>query len=109
MNPPGRDRRAVQFLHSVIERLLHFAEAVDGVVSRPAAVFRSAIFQATRAPDRAQRQVRSRRLPRIRPEISIQRTFWLAVHQDGIAQHRVRCLVDWLVEVAEANRLLFRG
>jgi DNA-binding transcriptional LysR family regulator len=49
------------------------------------------------------------RLQRIRPEISIQRTFWLAVHQDGIAQYRVRCLLDWLVEVAEANRLLFRG
>jgi DNA-binding transcriptional LysR family regulator len=49
------------------------------------------------------------RLQRIRPKLAFQRTFWLAVHRDVSAQHRVRHFLDWLVETAEANRALFQG
>ncbi len=49
------------------------------------------------------------RLQRIRHEMAFQRTFWLAVHQDVSTQPRVRRFLDWLVEIAEANRALFDG
>ena len=49
------------------------------------------------------------RLRPIRPDLEVQRTFWLAVHQDVSSQHRVRSFLDWLVELAEANQTLFQG
>ncbi len=49
------------------------------------------------------------RLQRIRHEMTFQRTFWLAVHQDVSTQQRVRGFLDWLVETTEANRNLFEG
>lgn len=49
------------------------------------------------------------RLQRVRADMVIQRTFWLAIHEDISSQHRVRYFLDWLVEIAENNRALFRG
>ena len=42
---------------------------------------------------------RDERLMRIRPDISIRRDFWLAVHRDVAGQPRVRAFIEWLDEV----------
>jgi DNA-binding transcriptional LysR family regulator len=49
------------------------------------------------------------RLRRIRPEMSITRTFWLAVHQDVSAVPRVRAFINWLVAAVVDDRRLLRG
>ena len=46
------------------------------------------------------------RLDRIRPDVAIRRTFWLAVHQDVSSMPRVRGLIDWLVEACDRERKL---
>jgi DNA-binding transcriptional LysR family regulator len=49
------------------------------------------------------------KLRRIRPELAIQRTFWLAVHQDVSQLPRVRAFIDWIVESTASDRSLFTG
>lgn len=49
------------------------------------------------------------RLVRIRPEIRIARTFWLAVHQDVGRLPRIRAFIDWLVATTIDDRRLLRG
>ncbi|MEP6784301.1 MAG: LysR family transcriptional regulator [Sphingomonadales bacterium] len=49
-------------------------------------------------------------LVRIRPEIALQRTFWLAVHQEIATIPRVRAFVDWIVAITtDAQPLLKVG
>lgn len=43
------------------------------------------------------------RLTRVRPDTSIQRSFWLAVHRDLANVPRVRKFIDWLVQIISAN------
>lgn len=43
------------------------------------------------------------RLTRIRPDISIQRSFWLAVHKDLANVPRVRKFMEWLVHIVSAS------
>jgi DNA-binding transcriptional LysR family regulator len=49
------------------------------------------------------------RLVRVQPELTIRRTFWLAVHQDVSALPRVRGFVDWLVEACRHDRAVLMG
>lgn len=49
------------------------------------------------------------RLIRIRPEIGITRTFWLAVHQDVSRVPRIRAFIDWLIAATTDDRRLLRG
>ncbi len=46
---------------------------------------------------------------RIRPEVAIRRTFWLAVHQEIAAIPRVRAFVDWIVGATTEAQPLLRG
>ena len=48
-------------------------------------------------------------LVRIRPEVAIRRTFWLAVHQEIAAIPRVRAFVDWIVGTTAETQPLLRG
>jgi DNA-binding transcriptional LysR family regulator len=48
-------------------------------------------------------------LERIRPQIVIRRTFWLAVHQDVSTVPRVRAFIDWLVHMARASQSVLLG
>lgn len=48
-------------------------------------------------------------LVRIRPEVAIRRTFWLAVHQEIAAIPRVRAFVDWIVGATTEAQPLLRG
>lgn len=48
-------------------------------------------------------------LVRIRPEIAIRRTFWLAVHQEIATIPRVRAFVDWIVYATSEAQSLLRG
>lgn len=48
-------------------------------------------------------------LIRIRPDINITRTFWLAVHQDMTTLPRIRAFIDWLVAATLHNRRLLCG
>jgi DNA-binding transcriptional LysR family regulator len=43
------------------------------------------------------------RLVRILPQIEIERTFWLTVHQDVANQRHVRLFIDWIVAIARAD------
>jgi DNA-binding transcriptional LysR family regulator len=43
-------------------------------------------------------------LERILPMIRIQRSFWLVAHKDVLMQPRIRVFVDWLIEIASADR-----
>ena len=43
------------------------------------------------------------RLRRILPQINIERTFWLTVHQDVASQRHVRLFIDWLVAMTKAD------
>lgn len=49
------------------------------------------------------------RLVRIRSEISIQRSFWLAVHQDVSSQPRVRKFVEWLLQIVSEDTTTLPG
>jgi DNA-binding transcriptional LysR family regulator len=48
-------------------------------------------------------------LTRIRPQVAIRRTFWLAVHQEIAAIPRVRAFVDWIVGATAEAQPLLRG
>jgi DNA-binding transcriptional LysR family regulator len=43
------------------------------------------------------------RLVRICPDVSITRSFWLAVHRDVAGQPRVRAFIDWLLELVKSG------
>lgn len=48
-------------------------------------------------------------LVRIRPEVALRRTFWLAVHQEIATIPRVRAFVDWIVAATANAQPLLRG
>lgn len=48
-------------------------------------------------------------LVRVRPEVAIRRTFWLAVHQEIATIPRVRAFVDWIVAATSEAQPLLRG
>lgn len=49
------------------------------------------------------------RLVRIRPDKAIQRSFWLAVHQDVSTQPRVRAFIDWLTRMIVRDGRVLEG
>ncbi|WP_293973219.1 LysR family transcriptional regulator [Sphingomonas sp.] len=45
-------------------------------------------------------------LVRIVGEVTLRRSFWLAVHESTLALWRIRCFVDWLAQAAREGRAL---
>lgn len=48
-------------------------------------------------------------LLRLLPSVRIKRSFWLATHKDTLGLRRMRCFVDWLVDITGSNRALLSG
>ena len=49
------------------------------------------------------------RLARVLPEILIQRSFWLATHEDTRHLQRIRLMTDWLLTVVQARQHILLG